>query len=138
MRIIITKNGKYVLKEIENDQSINTNYNPNHNAALLFKKFRNFSGMKLPRLSKNYSSLKSFYETSKNKRWNRMIHTKSSLSQKKIENFFTRDESKINKNELNLAKKIKLVKSKINISQQFLDKYDDLDSTYKDKINKFK
>ena len=136
MRIIITKNGKYVLKEIENDQSINTNYNPNHNAALLFKKFRNFSGMKLPRLSKNYSSLKSFYETSKNKRWNRMIHTKSSLSQKKIENFFTRDESKINKNELNLAKKIKLVKSKINISQQFLDKYDDLDSTYKDKINK--
>ena len=65
-----------------------------------------------------------------------MIHTKSSLSQKKIDNFFTRDESKINKNELNLAKKIKLVKSKINISQQFLDKYDDLDSTYKDKINK--
>ena len=28
------------------------------------------------------------------------------------------------------------MKSKINISQQFLDKYDDLDSTYKDKINK--
>ena len=123
MRIIITKNGKYILQEIENDKTINTNYNPRNNNNLVFKKFRN-------------STLKSFYETSKNKRWNRLDHTKSTMSRKRMDNFFIRDESKINKDELNLAKKIKLVKNKINISQQFLDKYDDLDSTYKDKINK--
>lgn len=135
MRIIITKNGKHILQEIENEQTINTGLN-NHNPSLTFKKFRNFSCMKLPRLKKNYSTLKSFYETNKNMRWGRSPHGKGVLGRKTMDNYFNRDESKINKNELNLAKKIKLSKNKINISQQFLDKYDDLDTTYKDKINK--
>ena len=53
-----------------------------------------------------------------------------------MDNYFNRDQLEINKGELDKAKKIKLTKNKINISQQFLEKYDDLDNTYKDKINK--
>ena len=134
MRIIITKNGKYILKEIENEKTINSGLN--NNQSNTFQKFRNFSCLKLPRLKKNYSSLKEFYETNKNMRWGRPKCAKSSLERKTMDNFFVRDESQINKNELNLAKKIKLTKNKINLSQQFLEKYDDLDNTYKEKINK--
>ena len=136
MRIIITKNGKHILKEIENEKTINSAFNNQNNATHTFQKFRNFSCMKLPRLTKNYSTLKSFYETNKNMRWGRSPCGKPGLARKTMDNYFNRDESKISKRELNLAKKIKLTKNKINISQQFLDKYDDLDSTYKDKINK--
>ena len=136
MRIIITKNGKHILKEIENEKTINSAFNNQNNATQTFQKFRNFSCMKLPRLTKNYSTLKSFYETNKNMRWGRSPCGKPGLARKTMDNYFNRDESKISKRELNLAKKIKLTKNKINISQQFLDKYDDLDSTYKDKINK--
>ena len=134
MRIIITKNGKYILSEIENEKTINADLNKEQ--ANTFQKFRNFSCLKLPRLKKNYSSLKAFYETHKNMRWGRGNCIKSSLGRKTTDNFFMRDESQINKKELDLAKKIKLAKSKINLSQQFLEKYDDLDNTYKEKINK--
>ena len=137
MRIIITKNGRHILQEIENEKTINSGFN-NHNfaATQTFKKFRNFSCMKLPRLTKNYSTLKSFYETNKNMRWGRSPCGNGNLGRKIMVSYFNRDESQVNQNELNMAKKIKLNKNKINISQQFLDKYDDLDSTYKDKINK--
>lgn len=136
MRIIITKNGKYILQEIENEKTINPGLYTKNSQTMKFKKFRNFSCMKLPILTKNFSHLKSFYETNKNMRWGRGICGKGPSSRRTMDNFFNRDESKINRHELNLAKKIKLGKSKINISQQFLDKYDDLDNTYKDKINK--
>jgi hypothetical protein len=136
MRIIITKNGKHILKEIENEKTINSAYNNQNNATHTFHIFRNFSCIKLPRINKNYSTLKSFYETHKNMRWGRSPCGKPGLARKTMDNYFNRDESKISKRELNMAKKIKLTKNKINISQQFLDKYDDLDSTYKDKINK--
>ena len=57
MRIIVTKNGKYILKEIEEENDINLKYN---NQSTLkentFKKFRNFSCMKLPLLNKKYST----------------------------------------------------------------------------------
>lgn len=134
MRIIITKNGKQILQEIENDKNMSGFNYPNPN--LHFQKFRNFSCMKLPRLTKKYSTLKSFYETNKNMRWGRSPCGKNVLGRKTMDNYFNRDESHINKKELTLAKKIKLSKNKINISQQFLDKYDDLDNAYKDKINK--
>ena len=137
MRIIITKNGKYILQEIENEKTINAGLNDNQQNT--FQKFRNFSCLKLPRLRKNYSSLKAFYETNKNMRWGRgncIKSIKSSLGRKTSDDFYRRDESQINKKELDLAKKIKLAKSKINLSQQFLEKYDDLDNTYKEKINK--
>ena len=137
MRIIITKNGKYILQEIENEKTINSAFNINqNNPSLTFKKFRNYSFMKLPRLTKNYSTLKSFYEANKNMRWGKGSCTKGANGRKTMQNFFIRDESQVSKRELDLAKKINLAKNKINISQQFLDKYDDLDNTYKDKINK--
>ena len=137
MRIIITKNGKYILKEIEEENDINLKYN---NQSTLkentFKKFRNFSCMKLPLLNKKYSTLKNFYETNKNMRWGKSPCIRRNRGRKTMDNYFNRDQLEINKGELDKAKKIKLTKNKINISQQFLDKYDDLDSTYKDKINK--
>ncbi len=137
MRIIVTKNGKHILKEIEDEKDINLKYNNQNNPPEhTFKKFRNFSCIKLPLLTKNYSTLKNFYETNKNKRWGKSPCFKKGTGRKTMDNYFNRDESQINKNDLDKAKKIKLTKNKINISQQFLDKYDDLDSTYKDKINK--
>ena len=137
MRIIITKNGKYILQEIENEKTIISGFNNNqNNPSLKFKKFRNYSFIKLPRLTKNYSILKSFYETNKNMRWGKGSCTKGPKGRKTMQNYFIRDESQVSKRELDLAKKINLAKNKINISQQFLEKYDDLDNTYKDKINK--
>ena len=59
MRIIITKNGKYILREIEDEKTINSGLN--NNRPDTFQKFRNFSCLKLPRLKKIYSSLKEFY-----------------------------------------------------------------------------
>ena len=52
MRIIITKNGKYILQEIENEKTINAGLNDNQQNT--FQKFRNFSCLKLPRVRKNY------------------------------------------------------------------------------------
>jgi hypothetical protein len=130
MRIIVTKNGKIILQELEDEKNIgNFEDNANHN-----KKYRNFSGLKLPRLNKKFSTLKSFYENTKKVQWGANHRTKSVISKRTMDNYFNRDESKINKQELKQAKKIKLSKSKISISQQFLNKYDDLDVTYKDKI----
>ena len=130
MRIIVTKNGKYILQELEDEKNIGMSVdNLNEN-----KKYRNFSGIKLPNLNKKYVTLRSFYENSKKVQWGANHRTKSVLAKRTMDNYFNRDESTINKLELQLAKKIKLSKPKINISQQFLNKYDDLDVTYKDKI----
>ena len=131
MRIIVTKNGKYIIKELEDDKNIEIN---EENANNNIKQFRFFSGFKLPRLNKNFANIKSFYENTKKLKWGVNHRTKSVISKRTMDNYFNRDESKINKKELELAKKIKLAKPKINISQQFLNKYDDLDVTYKDKI----
>ena len=131
MRIIVTKNGKIILKELENEKNIA----PNEDDFVQKKKYRNFSGLKLPLLNKDFSSLKSFYQHSKKLKWGQKPRTKSVLPRRTMDNFFNRDESKINKNELAQAKKIKLSKTKTNISQHFLNKYDDLDIGFKDKIN---
>ena len=131
MRIIVTKNGKVILQEIEDEKIFgmsDNNLKLNKN-----KKYRNFSGFKLPNLGKNFSTLKNFY-VNKKSQWGANNRTKSVLSRRTMDNYFNRDESKINKEELQKAKKIQLTKSKISISQQFLNKYDDLDVTYKDKI----
>ena len=131
MRIIVTKNGKIILKELENEKNIASN----EDDIVQKKKYRNFSGLKLPLLNKDFSSLKSFYEHSKKLKWGQKPRTKSVFARRTMDNFFNRDESKINKNELAQAKKIKLSKTKTNISQHFLNKYDDLDAGFKDKIN---
>lgn len=131
MRIIVTKNGKVILQELEDEKILgmsDNNIKLNKN-----KKYRNFSGFKLPNLGKNFATLKNFYENRKSQ-WGANNRTKSVLSRRTMDNYFNRDESKINKEELQKAKKIQLTKSKISISQQFLNKYDDLDVTYKDKI----
>lgn len=130
MRIIVTKNGKYIIKEIEDEKNLGLSIdNLNEN-----KKYREFSGLSLPHLNKKYSTLKSFYKNTKKVQWGANHRNKSVFSKRSTDNYFIRDESKINKQELQQAKKIKLSKPKINISQQFLNKYDDLDVTYKDKI----
>ena len=129
MRIIVTKNGKYVIQEIEEEKNIGMNIEKDHK-----KKSRNISGLKLPILNKNFSSIKLLFENTKKLKWGVNHRTKSVLSKKSLDNYFNRDESHINQNELEQAKKIKLSKGKINISQQFLNKYDDLDVTFKDKI----
>ena len=50
MRIIVTKNGKIILQELEDEKNLgNIEDNANHN-----KKYRNFSGIKLPRLNKKF------------------------------------------------------------------------------------
>ena len=130
MRIIVTKNGKVIIKELEDEKNLGI-IEDNSNKK---RKYRNFSGLKLPCLNKKFPTLKSFYENTKKIEWGANHRTKSVISKRTMDNFFIRDESKINKQELKQAKKIKLSKSKINISQQFLNKYDDLDVTYKDKI----
>ena len=131
MRIIVTKNGKHIIQELDEENNIGMgeeNKNDNN------KRNRYLSGFKLPRLNKKFTSIKAFYENTKKLKWGVNHRTKSVLSKRTMDNYFNRDESRINKQELEVAKKIKLAKPKINISQQFLNKYDDLDVTYKDKI----
>ena len=110
MRIIVTKNGKHILKEIEDEKDINLKYNNQNNPPEhTFKKFRNFSCIKLPLLTKNYSTLKNFYETNKNKRWGKSPCFKKGTGRKTMDNYFDRDESQINKNDLDKAKKINMI-----------------------------
>ena len=130
MRIIVTKNGKVILQELEDEKILGMN--DDNQKLNKNKKYRKFSGFKLPNLNKKYETLKNFYE--KKSQWGANNRTKSVLSRRTMDNYFNRDESKINKEELQKAKKIQLAKPKISISQQFLNKYDDLDVTYKDKI----
>lgn len=131
MRIIVTKNGQTIIQEMENDKNILLNEDN------LSKKKRNryFSGLKLPYLHKKFTNIKEFYENNKKLKWGQNHRTKSVLSKRTLDNYFNRDESKINIKELEQAKRIQISKPKINLSQQFLNKYDDLDLTFKDKIN---
>ena len=132
MRIIVTKNGKIVLQELEDEKALRMSVDNTNETK--DKNFRSFSGLRLPKINKKFSTLKSFYENTKKVQWGANHRTKSVLARRTMDNYFNRDESKINKQELQLAKKIKLSKSKINISQQFLNKYGDLDVAFKDKI----
>jgi hypothetical protein len=64
-------------------------------------------------------------EVSSKKRSNSLVDKKA------LENFYYRDDSKINLNELNQAKKVNLSINKLNIAQNFLDKYDEYDENFK-------
>ena len=70
-------------------------------------------------------------ETSTKKRSN------SLMDKKVMDNLYNRDDSKINENELNQAKKVNLSLSKLNISQVFMDKYDSYDENFKKKLIEF-
>ena len=129
MRIIITKNGEYIIKEFEEDNSVFINDIKLKNAGLTYSP-------RLPKISniktikeKLLSPSKTTYPFSKLK----ILKKKKSLSM--MNNYFNRDESKINKKELEQAKKIVVSKSKVQMSQKFLEKYHNLDSSFKEKLD---
>ena len=131
MRIIVTKNGKIIIKELGIEKSIGTIEEKSNK-----KKHRCLSGLQLPGLRKNkkFSTFRSFYDNVKRPKCDVNHITKSVVYKKSMSDYFNRDESIINKKELKQAKNIKLTKTKLNISQHFLRKYDDLDEIYRNKI----
>lgn len=125
MRIIITKNGKFLVKEF-----MDTN-----NLSEKDDKKRYLSAVKFPNISKNKEmETSTFYRT--HEKGSKNYKTKSLISKNIIDNYFNRDETRVSIKELQRAKKIKLSKVKLNITQQYLDRYDDFDSTYKEKMDK--
>ena len=139
MRIVITKNGKFFVKEFKDEEDFTNNDTKPNNHKL---HYNNSSStlLNLPNITtKNYNNASKDYHArllkyretfhiGNNKRSN------SFVSKKVLENYFNRDESKINIDELNKAKKLVLTKKRINISQAFLNKYD-LDTNYQKKLD---
>lgn len=127
MRIIITKNGKYIIQEMDNEttpiryQKISRNRFPS-----LYKR-------------KSINNISEYLRLNKKKlSWGQNPPSRKSVSQNNsMNNFFSRDVSKINSSELNKAKKVKLAKKKLNISQNLLDRYYDADDAYKMKLSNF-
>jgi len=121
MRIILTKNGKIVINQIEKEKN---------------KSYKNIRLFKGSTLSPNFQK-----SSNKNLFKRKLLMSNSSgrikyISSQKIliNDFFNRDDSKINEKELELAKKIDISKPKISINQKYLDKYQDSDNEYKEKI----
>ena len=139
MRIVITKNGKIIFKELEDETP--------SNLKLRIKSLQTSSYSKLPIIYTNEDLLKRFNNKSINNKFiltvlrNKEISNKrrshSLINKKNLENFFTGDESKMNSHELNKMAKYKTIHSKTNISQFFLDKYDALDDNYRKKLLDF-
>ena len=132
MRIIITKNGKYFIKELEEERTELYNFRKTNisNAFSLSPRLPRISRIKLIKdkllnPSKTYGG--SFSHLKK-------PHKNKSLTMMK--DYFNRDESKIDQKELEKAKKIKLAKPKLVISQKFLEKYLNSDQFFKEKLNK--
>ena len=121
MRIILTKSGKIVINQIENENNKS------------FKNLRLFKGTTLsPKFRKPSNKNLFKYKLLKSNSSGRI---KYMSSQKILVNdFFNRDESKVNEKELELAKKIEISIPKVNISKKFLDKYQDSDNEYKEKL----
>ena len=137
MRILITKNGKIIVRGLEDEL-------PDNHPKLHNRNKHSSSLSKLPiicstndDLFKKYSTRNSellhkilrYRDTYKNKR------SSSTIDKNTIESFYNRDETKINLSELYQAKKVKLSHPKINMSQEFFDKYDNYDLNYKKKLN---
>ena len=138
MRIVITKNGKLLVQELEEESPSN-----------LKSKIKSFqsSYSKLPVIYTNEELIKKYSNKRKNNDFIKTLMFQRELSNKKnsnslidkraLEIFFSRDDSKIDKNELNRAKKITLSHTKLSIAQNFLDKYDEYDENYKKKFIEF-
>ena len=138
MRIVITKNGKILFKELEDETPSNSKFK--------IKSLQTSSYSKLPIIFSNEDLLKKFKNKANNKFIMTVLHNKkisnkrrsnSLLAQKSLENFLSEDNSKINTNELNKVKKVKLSRSRTNISQFFMEKYDSFDENYKKKLHDF-
>ena len=125
MRIIITKSGKCIIQEMENETP------PMRKKTISRNRLPNLYNKKPVNSISEYLTL-----NQKKLNWGQNPRPRKSISQNNsMNNFFARDVSKINNNELEQAKKIKLAKKKLNISQNFLEKYYDSDSAYKLKLN---
>ena len=139
MRIVITKNGKILFKELEDESPSNLQFK--------IKSLQTSSYSKLPIIYSNDDLLKKFNAKANNNKFimtvlrNKKISNKrrsnSLLAQKSLENFLSEDNSKIDTNELNKVKKVKLSTSRMNISQFFMEKYDSFDENYKKKLHDF-
>ena len=137
MRIVITKNGKIIVRELDDESPEIEKQKSKYNHSSSHTKLPIISSTTNDELFKKYSTKNNeflnrvlkYRETFQSKRSSSIID-KSSL-----ESFYNRDESKINLNELNQAKKIKISHPKLNMTQAFLDKYDDYDKNYKKKLN---
>ena len=139
MRIVITKNGKILFKELEDESPSNHQFK--------IKSLQTSSYSKLPIIYSNDDLLKKFNAKANNNKFimtvlrNKKISNKrrsnSLLAQKSLENFLSEDNSKIDTNELNKVKKVKLNTSRMNISQFFMEKYDSFDENYKKKLHDF-
>ena len=139
MRIVITKNGKILVRELEEESP--------SNIKSKIKSFQSSSYSRLPLIYTNEELLKKYNNKRKNNVFINTLmlqrevsskHRSNSLVDKKsLENFYNRDDSKINVNELNQAKKVNLSINKLNIAQNFLDKYDEYDENFKKKLIDF-
>ena len=139
MRIVITKDGKILVKELEEETS------PSDMRTKL-KSSQSSYYFKLPTIYTNEELLKKYRKKTRDEFIMTILHHKehlnkrrsnSLINKKDIENFYNRDDSKINSTELNQAKRIKLSHSKLNIAQMFLDKYDEYDENFKKKLHDF-
>ena len=139
MRIVITKNGKLLVQELEEESP--------SNIKSKIKSFQSSSYSRLPLIYTNEELLKKYNNKRKNNQFIKTLMLQREVSSKKrsnslvdkkaLENFYNRDDSKINLNELNQAKKVNLSINKLNIAQNFLDKYDEYDENFKKKLNDF-
>ena len=139
MRIVINKNGKLFVQELEEETPTNLRSK--------IKSFQSSSYSKLPIIYSNEELLKKYSNKRKNNIFINSLLLQRELSSKRssnslidkkaLEQFFTRDDSKINRNELKKAKKINLTHNKLNISHVLLDKYDVFDENYKNKLKEF-
>ena len=136
MRIVITKNGKILVQELEDES-------PDNYERTKLKYNQSSSYTKLPIISTNEDLFKK-YSTKNNEFMNKVLRYRDTFQSKRsssiidknaLESFYNRDESKINVNELTQARKVILSHPKINMSQAFLDKYDDFDANLKKKLN---
>jgi hypothetical protein len=138
MRIVITKNGKTIVQELDDEAADNkfekskSRYNQSSSYTKLPIIYSNNEELFKKYNSKNNKFLKDilkYRETFQNKR------SSSVVDRNVIDNFYNRDESKVNLNELSKAKRLKISHPKINMTQAFLDKYDDFDTSFKNKVN---
>lgn len=128
MRIIITKNGEYIIKQFEDEKSEILNNKNIYNGLSLSPKLPRLSNIKSIR-EKLLNPSKTFYPSSS------LRKSKRNKSIRMMNEYFNRDESKINQKELEKAKKITISKSKVVISQKFLEKYHNSDSSFKEKLD---
>ena len=139
MRIVITKNGKILVQELEEV----TPSNIRSKARTL----QSSSYTKLPIIYSNEELLQKYKNKRKNNEFLKILfhqkelsskrRTNSLIDKKALENFYSRDDSKIDMSELSQAKKVTLSHNKLNIAQSFLDKYDEYDENFKKKLNDF-